>query len=85
MPQFREKQNGVISIMSDIHYNPNLLPGDAPDPGLRARHEGVPVLSHPVTIATEKVREATEDAQGRKAYQEISDLFSIAEEVGYDD
>lgn len=71
--------------MTDIQFNPNLLPEDAPDPGLRARHEGVPVLSHPVTIAAEKVQEATEDAQGRKAYQEISDLFSITEKVGYDD
>jgi hypothetical protein len=71
--------------MSDIHYNPNLLPGDAPDPGLRARHEGVPVLSHPVTIATEKAQEAIEDVQGRKAYQEISDLFLMTEEVAYGD
>jgi hypothetical protein len=72
-------------IMTDIQFNPNLLPEDAPDPGLRARHEGVPVLSHPVTIATEKAQEAAEDAQGRKAYQEVSDLFSMLDEVSYGD
>ncbi len=72
--------------MPDIQYNPNLLPDDAPDPGLRARREGVPVISHPSTVAAEKAREADEDAQGRKAHQAINDLFSmIAEDSGYDD
>lgn len=63
----------------NIQFNPNLLPGDAPDPGLTAKHLGVPVISHPNTIAAEKQAERQEDEQGKLAYQLLSDLFDSIE------